>query len=122
VSDEPIPPALTPAEWADIGRPYPYPKPWYESKRDALVLGRIRMIERMLDEERWAAVAALANAARDDADPGKITRAMVDALRDCVRWSENPERGYGRTPETEMAARLADALESLFPPEGTDAV
>jgi hypothetical protein len=77
--------------------------------------------ERVVWKDRIPAVIALANAALPDSDPRKITRAMVDAMREVARAAEAQHDQSHEFADYEAAqrwTRWADALSSYLPPEG----
>ena len=116
-----IKPALTATEWAD--------KVIYNVQSDESVGSRIHVwldiretdgylctandngegaYNMELPPERCAAVVALANHALPDDDPRKITRAHIDALMECVKFTGGPE--------ADKAEELAKILTALLPP------
>lgn len=97
-----IPPALSAADWAAA----------YEREPDAS-LGFHPLHTELVhaaDFGHYGQATALANAARRNDDPGKLTHAMADALAAFLR-----ERAPFRPVPPEVTA-LADALASLLPP------
>jgi hypothetical protein len=86
-----ITPALTAEEWAR----------WQRHDDD----GRRGML---VGERDAAKVAALGNAALPDDDPRKITRAHIEALMECVKFTGGPE--------ADKAEELAKILTALLPP------
>lgn len=123
MADTEIPPALTPEEWAE--------RAWKSDHAEAYVSPEspkepdgpkfVGLWPTDYDEparifsDRLPALIALANAARADDDPGKITREAVARLRRAVVMDEF-EPIVDRD-ETEELQRLAAALEALLPPE-----
>ena len=76
------------------------------------------------DVANIAAIIALANAAMNDEDPRKFTRATVDALRLLLDFCHEKHVGFGGWYEEHAAALppvddLADAIESYLPPSAT---
>lgn len=106
MSDTPIPPALTPEEWAENG--------------DPVVDGYIDWQTCIVDvnshysgdgSKRFIpGLIALANAALPDDHPAKITRADVENLRALLG-------GDAWAVAKADIRRLADALASYLPPE-----
>ena len=110
-----IEPALTPKAWASIDRGDDLPYGYGSSVLDDLSV---------LDEEDIRAAIAYLNDRLPDADPRKITRQKIDALRRMIAQSDYiPESDEGisdadgQWPTISLAESFADALESYLPPE-----
>ena len=92
--------ALTPEEWRD-GLRAP------ESLRS-----------RLREERNYRGLLALENALLPEDDPRKLSRRMVEALRDWIADPYDPPLMIdGTTPDVESARRLADVIETLLPPQ-----
>lgn len=98
---EPIAPALTPGEWAAMGKHGPGARQNFSS---ALL--------RALGARNWAGVMALANAALQDGDRRKITRRHVTLLR----AQGAILRSQLEVDRAEANEALADVLDAILPP------
>lgn len=120
--DDPIPPALTPEEWAarDAERP---PGRVYFMADGFYVDHEHATTSCPIEPGVIPAVIALANAARPDDDPGKITGAMVEALSVFTTpyagdpWAGHPDPAAARERMYATLRAAMRAIQSLLPPK-----
>lgn len=101
-----IEPALTATQWASV----------YAVKRAGILQDTLLTLDTA--DLGLAGLIAAANAALPDSDPRKITRAMVEEIREAAA----SHAAYDSLPQFAALAarvqRIADALSSYLPPEG----
>jgi hypothetical protein len=105
-----IPPALTEAEWSFkiVDRPS------VRADANRGFRGHFLFPDGMVDANDVAALIALANAAMNDEDPRKFTRRQIKVLRQAAEFcSMSPSQSWLH----EELHDIADAIESLLPPE-----